>query len=365
MITDQISSAGTSIWLDDLSRSKITGEDSHSLPHRIAHNNVVGVTTNPSIFNSAISTGSEYTSSIEGLKGRSVEEVVQILTTDDVRSACDLFAPIYKSSLGIDGRVSIEVDPRLAHETQKSIEQGRELWKIVDRPNVMIKIPATLEGLDAISQLLSEGISVNVTLIFSVERYVKVFEAFLKGLEMRVATGQSIAEVTSVASLFVSRVDTAVDAILKKENSPSSTALLGKAAIANAILTYQAFELLSTTPRWKALESNGAKIQRPLWASTGVKDPAYEDTRYVLELVAPNTVNTMPQATLDAVIDHGVWGEGKLETQYAKSQSIFYSLEEVGVSMNAVTDELEKDGVKKFADAWNELLTNVGKALSQ
>lgn len=365
MITDQISSAGTSIWLDDLSRSKITGEDSHSLPHRIAHNNVVGVTTNPSIFNSAISTGAEYASSIASLKGRSAEEVVRILTTDDVRSACDLFAPIFKSSLGIDGRVSIEVDPRLAHDSQKSIEQGRELWKLVDRPNVMIKIPATLEGLDAIPVLLAEGISVNVTLIFSVERYVKVFEAFMKGLEMRVSAGESVAEVTSVASLFVSRIDTAVDAILKKENSPSSTALLGKAAIANAILTYQAFELLATTPRWKALEGNGARIQRPLWASTGVKDPAYADTRYVLELVAPHTVNTMPQATLDAVIDHGVLGEEKLDSEYAKSQSIFYSLEEVGVSMSEVTDELEKDGVKKFADAWNELLANVGKALSE
>ena len=365
MITDQISSAGTSIWLDDLSRSKITGEDSHSLPHRIAHNNVVGVTTNPSIFNSAISTGSEYTSSIEGLKGHSQEEVVQILTTDDVRSACDLFAPVYTSSLGIDGRVSIEVDPRLAHDTQNSIAQGRELWKIVDRPNAMIKIPATLEGIDAISQLLSEGISVNVTLIFSVERYVMVFEAFMKGLEMRVAAGNSIAEVTSVASLFVSRVDTAVDALLKKQNSPSSTALLGKAALANALLTYQAFEMQAATARWKALESNGARIQRPLWASTGVKDPAYEDTRYVLELVAPHTVNTMPQATLDAVIDHGVLREDKLDTHYAKSQSIFFSLEEVGVSMSAVTDALESDGVKKFADAWNELLTNVGKALNQ
>jgi transaldolase len=365
LITDQISSAGTSIWLDDLSRSKITGEDSHSLPHRIAHNNVVGVTTNPSIFNSAISTGAEYASSIASLKGHSAEEVVRILTTDDVRSACDLFAPIFKSSLGIDGRVSIEVDPRLAHDAKQSVEQGRELWKLVDRPNVMIKIPATIEGLDAIPVLLAEGISVNVTLIFSVERYVKVFEAFMTGLEMRASAGESLAEVTSVASLFVSRIDTAVDAILKKENSSSSASLLGKAAIANAILTYQAFELLSSTPRWKALESKGARIQRPLWASTGVKDPTYEDTRYVLELVAPNTVNTMPQATLDAVIDHGVLGEEKLDAEYAKSQSIFYSLEEVGVSMSAVTDELEKDGVKKFADAWNELLANVGKALSE
>lgn len=364
MITDQISSAGTSIWLDDLSRSKITGDDAHSLPYRIAHNNVVGVTTNPSIFNLAISHGAEYASSIAGLKGHSVEEVVQVLTTDDVRSACDLFAPIFAASNGIDGRVSIEVDPRLAHETEESIKQGRELWKLVDRPNVMIKIPATLEGLDAITTLLADGISVNVTLIFSVERYVKVFEAFMKGLELRLAAGKSISEVTSVASLFVSRVDTAVDALLKTNNSPSATALLGRAAIANAVLTYQAFEALAGTPRWKALENKGARIQRPLWASTGVKDPAYDDTRYVLDLIAPNTVNTMPQATLDAVIDHGVLREVTLEAEYAKSQSVFFLLEEVGVSMNDVTDELERDGVKKFADAWNELLANVGKALN-
>lgn len=364
MITEQISHAGTSIWLDDLSRSKITGEDKHSLPYRIAHNNVVGVTTNPSIFNTAISNGAEYATSIAELKGRSIEEVVQILTTDDVRSACDIFAPIFTSSSGIDGRVSIEVDPRLAHNTEESISQGRQLWKIVDRPNVMIKIPATLEGLDAITALLADGISVNVTLIFSVERYVKVFEAFMKGLELRLEAGKSISEVTSVASLFVSRVDTAVDAMLKEQNSPTSTALLGKAAIANAVLTYQAFELLAGTPRWKNLASHGARIQRPLWASTGVKDPAYDDTRYVMELVAPNTVNTMPQATLDAVIDHGVMQEVDRESEYAKSQSLFFFLEEAGVSMADVTDALEKDGVKKFEDAWNELLANVGKALN-
>lgn len=364
MITDQISHAGTSIWLDDLSRSKITGEDAHSLPYRIAHNNVVGVTTNPSIFNSAISHGAEYASSIEGLKGRNVEEVVQILTTDDVRSACDLFAPVFHSSLGVDGRVSIEVDPRLAHNSEESIKQGRELWKIVDRPNVMIKIPATLEGLDAITALLADGINVNVTLIFSVERYVKVFDAFMKGLELRLAAGRSIDQVTSVASLFVSRVDTAVDALLKAQNSPEATALLGEAALANAVLTYEAFEMQAATPRWKSLESHGARIQRPLWASTGVKDPSYTDTRYVLELVAPNTVNTMPQATLDAVIDHGVIQEVTLDSRYAKSHAILAALEEVGVSMDDVTDDLEKDGVKKFADAWNELLANVEKALT-
>jgi transaldolase len=353
MITEQISAAGTSIWLDDLSRSKITGTDPHSLPYRISKNNVVGVTTNPSIFNSAISKGTEYASSIADLKGRSAEEVVQILTSDDVRNACDLFTKIFESTNGIDGRVSIEVDPRL----------GRDLWKIVDRANVMIKIPATVEGLDAITTLISEGISVNVTLIFSVERYLQVFEAFVKGLEDRLAIGQSVSQVTSVASLFVSRVDTAVDAILKNANSPSSTALLGKAAIANALLTYQAFEQQASSTRWKALAARGARIQRPLWASTGVKDPAYEDTRYVLELITPNTVNTMPQATLDALIDHGVLSEINLESEFAKSQTIFYALEQVGVSIRKVTDELEKEGVKKFAEAWIKLLDNVGKAL--
>ncbi len=361
MITDQISSAGTSIWLDDLSRSKITGEDEHSLPHRIAHNRVVGVTTNPSIFNSAISKGAEYASSIAALSGKSTEEVVQILTTDDVRSACDLFLPIFESSMHVDGRVSIEVDPRLARDTQASIKQGRELWNIVDRPNVLIKIPATIEGLPAITTLISEGISVNVTLIFSIARYRQVFEAFAKGLELRHSAGQSVSEVASVASVFVSRIDTAVDALLKAQNSPAATALLGKAALANAVLTYDAFERLCESPRWKALAEQGAKVQRPLWASTGVKDPAYDDTRYVMGLVAPNTVNTMPQATLDAVIDHGVIQEADISSQYAVAQSILDSLKEAGISLDAVTDELEDDGVKKFADAWNELLANVEK----
>jgi transaldolase len=365
VITKQISNAGTSIWLDDLSRSKITDTDPHSLPYRIAQNNVVGVTTNPSIFNSAISKGSEYASSILDLKSRSAEDVVQILTTDDVRSACDLFTAIYESTAGVDGRVSIEVDPRLAHDTHGSIEQGRQLWKIVDRPNALIKIPATDEGLNAITSLISEGISVNVTLIFSIERYLQVFDAFLQGLENRLAAGQSLASVTSVASFFVSRIDTAVDTILKKANSPSSTALLGKAAIANAVLAYQAFEIQSSSVRWKTLEARGARIQRPLWASTGVKDPAYADTRYVMELIAPNTVNTMPQATLDAVIDHGVLHKVSLESEYAKSQSVFYSLEKVGVSISEVTGSLEIDGVKKFADSWNELLDNVAKVLGE
>lgn len=325
---------------------------------------MVGVTTNPSIFNAAISKGNEYAASIAGLKDTSVDQVVQRLTTDDVRSACDLFTPVYQSSSGIDGRVSIEVDPRLAHDAQASIRQGLELWRIVDRANVMIKIPATIEGLEAITSLIAEGISVNATLIFSVDRYLHVFDAFLKGLEMRLASGKNISEVTSVASFFVSRIDSAVDAILKAKGTPAATALLGKAAIANAVLAYQAFEMQSRTSRWKELESHGARIQRPLWASTGVKDPAYDDTRYVVELIAPNTVNTMPQATLDAVIDHGTVIGGTLATEYEKAQSTFNALKEVGVSMDSVTEELEIDGVKKFEDAWNELLSNVGKALN-
>ncbi len=362
MITDQISSAGTSIWLDDLSRSKITGEDDHSLPYRIAHNRVVGVTTNPSIFNSAISKGAEYALSIAALRGKGTEEIVQILTTDDVRSACDLFLPSFESSMHIDGRVSIEVDPRLARDTQGSIDQGRELWKIVDRPNVLIKIPATIEGLPAITALISEGINVNVTLIFSIARYRQVFDAFAKGLELRVNAGQSISGITSVASVFVSRIDTAVDALLKKKDFAATNAMLGKAALANAVLTYKAFEELCGTPRWKALAEKGAHVQRPLWASTGVKDPAYDDTRYVMGLVAPNTVNTMPQATLDAVIDHGVFQEESIASQYAEAQGVLASLQEIGISLEEVTDELEVDGVKKFAEAWNELLANVEKA---
>lgn len=361
MITDQISSAGTSIWLDDLSRSKITGEDDHSLPYRIAHNRVVGVTTNPSIFNSAISKGAEYASIIAALRGKSTEKIVQILTTDDVRSACDLFLPAFESSMHIDGRVSIEVDPRLARDTQGSIEQGRELWNIVDRPNVMIKIPATLEGLPAITTLISEGINVNVTLIFSIDRYRQVFNAFAKGLELRLGAGKTISEITSVASVFVSRVDTAVDALIKTKDFPTMNALVGKAALANAVLIYQAFEQLSESPRWKALAEKGAHVQRPLWASTGVKDPAYDDTRYVMGLVAPNTVNTMPQATLDAVIDHGIIQEAGISLQYADAQGVLASLQAVGISLEAVTDELEIDGVKKFAEAWNELLANVEK----
>jgi transaldolase len=365
VITTQIAEAGTSIWLDDLSRNKLTGTDPHSLPFRIAHDGVVGITTNPSIFGGAISQGSEYQADISAMAGRSVDEVVMKLTTDDVRNACDLFTGIYIASSGVDGRVSIEVDARSARDTTATISEGKELWRIVDRPNVLIKIPATLEGLPAITELTALGISVNITLIFSVDRYGQVMDAFMSGLEQRLAIGGDISTITSVASFFVSRIDSAIDPLLKTIGSPLATSLLGKAAIANARLAYQAFESQVATPRWKNLESHGARKQRPLWASTGVKDPTYEDTRYVLELVAPHTVNTMPQATLDAVIDHGRFHASNIQSTFAESHAVFAALSTLGIDIASVTAELEIDGVRKFADAWIQLLDNVGKVLNK
>jgi len=361
MKIEDLARAGTSVWLDDLSRAKLTGTDSHSLPQRIANSGVVGVTTNPSIFSAAISTGVEYASDIQSMRDQNVDEVVRKLTTDDVRRACDIFTPIFQSSGGVDGRVSIEVDPRLANNTQETITQGRGLWALVNRPNLLIKVPATKQGLPAITALIADGISVNVTLIFSIKRYGEVIDAFISGVEG--CTNPS--QVHSVASFFVSRIDSAVDDLLKKSGSPQAEALLGKAAIANAHLAYQLFEEREASKRWQDLKIKGAHMQRPLWASTGVKDPTYDDTRYVVELVAPNTVNTMPQSTLDAVIDHGICRGNTISGKYADAIQVFQGLSELEISLNAVTAELEIDGVKKFEAAWNQLLDNVSKAMAQ
>lgn len=358
MSVQAVCAAGTSIWLDDLSRAKITSTDAQALPARIKGAGVVGVTTNPSIFSAAISGAAEYAADIAALKGATVDEVVKKLTTDDVRQACDLFTSIYQASKGVDGRVSIEVDPRLAHETDATISAGKELWSIIDRPNLMIKVPATLEGLPAITALIAAGISVNVTLIFSVKRYGQVIEAYMKGVEQCEAPST----VHSVASFFISRIDSSIDALLKKNGSAEATELLGKAAIANAHLAYQLFEDKFASDRWKALASKGAHKQRPLWASTGVKDPAYEDTRYVTELIAPNTVNTMPQATLDAVIDHAVVRGNTITGNYGAAVEVLKALSALGISLDDVTNDLEIDGVKKFAQAWDELLANVKAA---
>jgi transaldolase len=349
---------GTSIWLDDLSRAKLSGTDAHSLPARIKEASVVGVTTNPSIFSAAISGAEEYSADIARLKGSSADSIVRHLTTDDVRSACDLFTDIYSKSHGADGRVSIEVDPRLAHDTAGTIADGKELYKIVDRPNVMIKVPATLEGLPAITALIAEGISVNVTLIFSVERYALVIDAFMKGIEEAKNRGLALSSIHSVASFFVSRIDTAIDPLLEKLGA---TALQGKAAVANAHIAYELFLQQRDSQRWKALASEGAQMQRPLWASTGVKNPAYEDTRYVVELVAADCVNTMPQSTLDALIEHGVVRGDSITGAIAQAHTDIQAIEAAGVSLASVTAELEVKGLKSFAESWEVLLASVAE----
>lgn len=353
--------AGTSIWLDDLSRSKLTGSDPHSLPHRIAHDGVRGVTTNPSIFGAAITGADEYASDIAALSGKSVEEVVRKLTTDDVRVACDLFTEIYNESKGVDGRVSIEVDPRLAHKTQETIDEGLALHALVGRPNVMIKVPATKAGLPAITALIGKGVSVNVTLIFSNERYSEVIDAFIAGMVQAKNAGLDLSSIHSVASFFISRIDSAVDKELKAVGNHD---LLGKVAVANAHRAYALFlEKFSTSP-WRELEANGALVQRPLWASTGVKDPAYPDTLYVDTLVAPKTVNTMPQSTLDAFLDHGDVNGDAITSQLEKASQILSALSALGISLASITDALEADGVKKFEDAWISLLADVKKVMA-
>ena len=357
--------AGTSIWLDDLSRSKLTGSDPHSLPHRISHDGVRGVTTNPSIFGAAIVGADEYAADIASLSGKSVDEVVRTLTTDDVRTACDLFAEIYSSSEGKDGRVSIEVDPRLANKTQETIDEGIALHALVARPNVMIKVPATKAGLPAITALIGRGISINVTLIFSLERYGEVIDAYIAGLEKAKSAGLDLASIHSVASFFISRIDSSVDKELK---AIGNTDLLGKVAVANAHRAYalflDKFDKLDK-PSWKALEDSGALVQRPLWASTGVKDPTYADTLYVDALVAPHTVNTMPQSTLDAFLDHGVVKSDAITAQMESASRTLAELSLLGISLDAITDALETDGVKKFEEAWISLLADVEKVMSQ
>ena len=356
----QILAAGTSIWLDDLSRAKLSGDDRLSLPHRIAHDGVRGVTTNPSIFAAAITGSADYAADIAAFHGENVDALVQKLTTDDVRLACDLFLDLYRSSNGIDGRVSIEVDPRLARNTEATISEGAALFKMVDRPNVMIKVPATIEGLPAITALIGQGISVNVTLIFSVERYAQVIDAFIEGIEIAASQGRDLSTIHSVASFFISRIDSAVDKELK---AIGNTSLMGKIALANAHVAYALFQERFQSEKWIALQKAGARVQRPLWASTGVKDPAYPDTLYVDQLIAAHTVNTMPPTTLDAVLDHSTISGDSISPQIANSKKYIRELEETGISLAAITKFLEEDGVKKFAQSWIDLLDSVKKEM--
>jgi transaldolase len=360
----ELSAQGVSIWLDDLSRERLrTG----NLADLVAHKHVVGVTTNPTIFQKALSNGDVYADQVADLARRKVHvgEAIRALTAADVRAACDVLRAVYDTTSGVDGRVSIEVDPRLAHETETTIAEARALWWLVDRPNLYIKIPATAAGIPAIAQVLGEGISVNVTLIFGLERYGAVMDAFLQGIEHAIASGLDVSNLGSVASFFVSRVDTEIDARLDKIGTEEAKAVRGQAAIANARLAYESYEKVFTTPRWRALEAAGAKPQRPLWASTGVKDPSYDDTRYVVELVAPGTVNTMPEATLNAVADHGVIRGNAVDGTYEAARATIATLEDLGVGYHEVIELLEVEGVDKFEASWNELIESTQAELNK
>ncbi len=357
-----LSAVGVSLWLDDLSRQRL---HSGNLAELITTKHIVGVTTNPSIFAAALADGESYQIQADELaaRGASVEDAVRAMTTDDVRDACDLFRELYDSTGGIDGRVSIEVEPGLAFDTAGTVAQAQELSKIVDRPNVLIKIPATQAGLPAITSTIAEGISVNVTLIFSLERYDAVVDAFIDGMEQAKANGHDLSKIHSVASFFVSRVDTEIDSRLDKIGTPEAASLRGKAAIANARLAYQLFEKKFAGEKWETLAAVGAKVQRPLWASTGVKDPQYDDTQYVVELVAPNTVNTAPEKTIDAVADHGVIRGNTIEGTYGAASATFSALEAVGVDLKDVFEVLESEGVDKFVKSWEELQETVKVSL--
>lgn len=360
--TAALSSAGVSIWLDDLSRERI---NSGAFKRLIEELNVVGVTTNPSIFAAALKKGESYAAQVGALAnaGADVDRAVFDITTHDVAQACDIFAEEAKRTNGVDGRVSIEVDPRLARDTAGTIEEAKRLHAKVQRTNVLIKIPATVEGLEAISTTLAAGISVNVTLIFSLERYREVINAFMVGLEQAKENGHDLATIHSVASFFVSRVDAEIDKRLDALGTEEAAALRGKAGLANARLAYQVYEEAFGSERWKVLAAAGARPQRPLWASTGVKDPAYPDTLYVTGLVAEGVVNTMPEKTLEATADHGDITGDTVTGTYADSNEILDRLENIGISYKEIVDLLEEEGLDKFVASWGELLETVTTAL--
>ena len=361
--TQKLSDAGVSIWLDDLSRERIA---SGNLAALLESHNVTGVTTNPSIFAAALS-GEGYDDAVKELadKGLDTDAAITELTTDDVREACDILMPLYESTNGFDGRVSIEVSPDLAMDTAATVQQAKELYEKVGRENVLIKIPATKPGLPAITEVIGEGISVNVTLIFSNERYADVIDAYLAGLEKAQAAGKDLSKIHSVASFFVSRVDTEVDKRLAAIDSDEAKELRSKAGLANARLAYELYEQKFAEDRAKKLLEAGANVQRPLWASTGVKDPALPDTLYVTELVADGTVNTMPEKTLNATLDHGEITGDSITGNYEDAHRVFEGLEAVGIDMTDVTNLLEEEGVDKFVASWRELQGSITEALEK
>jgi transaldolase len=353
-----LSEAGVSIWLDDLSRERIaTG----NLADLIKNSSVVGVTTNPTIFASALANGEQYDEQVRELvaAGSSVEDAIFEITTTDVRQACDVMADVFAATGGVDGRVSIEVSPGIAHDEQATTEMAKKLWKAVDRENCLIKIPATTEGAPAITSVLAEGISVNVTLIFGLQRYDAVMDAYLEGLEKAKAAGKDLSKIYSVASFFVSRVDSEYDKRLEATGDPQAGNLMGQAGIANARLAYEAFEAKFAGDRFKALEADGANVQRPLWASTGVKNPDYRDTMYLTDLAVPNTVNTMPEKTMQAFADHGEVEGDQVTTKYAEAHQVMDDLAKLGIDYDDVIEVLENEGVEKFVKSWDELTATV------
>ncbi|HIX78568.1 MAG TPA: transaldolase [Candidatus Corynebacterium faecipullorum] len=358
---DELARLGTSTWLDDLSRERL---DSGNLRELLDTKSIVGVTTNPAIFAAAMSAGTSYDTDIAALKEKSAtaDEAVYSLAIDDVRNACDVFTEIYEKSGGRDGRVSIEVDPRISADAEATLEQARELWAKVDRPNLMIKIPATDGSLPAIADALAEGISVNVTLIFSVERYAQVIAAYKEGIKRAAAAGKDVSTIHSVASFFVSRLDTEVDKRLGLNGSDEALALRGKAGVANAQRAYALFrkEFKEGSEDLPA----GANPQRPLWASTGVKNPDYPATLYVSELAGPDTVNTIPEKTIDAVLEQGNLHGDTLSDSAEQAEQVWSQLEAVGIDFADVFAVLEKEGVDKFVDAWEALLASMTDRLA-
>ncbi|MCU1659836.1 MAG: transaldolase [Pseudonocardiales bacterium] len=354
----ELSAQDVSIWLDDISRDRLK---SGNLQELVDTKHVVGVTSNPTIFAKALEKGSAYDEQVRDLKTRQVaiDGVIRYLMAFDIRWACDVLRPVFDRTAGKDGRVSIEVDPRLANDTERTTAEAKGLWWLVDRPNVMVKIPGTAAGLPSITAATAAGINVNVTLIFGLERYEQVMDAYLTGLEQARENGFELSTIRSVASFFVSRVDTEIDKRLDKIGSEEARALRGKAGIANARLAYERFEKVLASDRWQELKAAGAHEQRPLWASTGVKDPAYDDTMYVVELVAPNTVNTMPEATLDAVADHGVIRGNTIAGTYDASRKVIADLELLGIGYDDVVELLEVEGVQKFEDSYAQLAETV------
>jgi transaldolase len=362
--TADLAAAGVSIWLDDLSRTRI---NSGNLAELIESRNVVGVTTNPTIFAGAITNPNDtsYDAQVTELatSGATAEEAVFAATTQDVGAALDIFRPVWEKSGHVDGRVSIEVSPDLAHDTEGTVAQAKQLWTKINRPNLLVKIPATKAGLPAITEAIANGISVNVTLIFSLERYADVIDAYLTGLERAHSGDFDLSSIQSVASFFVSRVDSETDKRLEAIGTDEALALKSKAGLANARLAYELFEKKFAEKRAQDLIALGANLQRPLWASTGVKDPALPDTLYVTELVAQGVVNTMPEKTLEATFDHGVIAGDTITGGYDEAREVFTGLEKVGVDFADVTQVLEDEGVSKFIDSWHDLLTQVAEAL--